>query len=651
MASPTGNISSALTTTQANSQGAFLDKYGASIQNLYGIANSTPTVPDPYANIGGGTWVPSSGDGQYGGAWMPAGTEAAPAGAQASFTGGPLGGGYSVITAGANGPHGSGGTQELVPQTTAEAFQTLNGGLNPGQVESGTGSFFEKTAGPAIIDTAIGLVTAGIGDALAPTIGAVGAGAVQGAATGAVTSAANSGMSGAPITFGSVGEGALIGAAGGAIGAAAKPLTNSLGQTISADTGLPTNVANTAASGLTKVGTSAVTGALGGALNGQGAVAGAEAGATHAAINVGVNDTLGGLVSGGLSAAGIGTTGIDNAVGSGVGSLGSNLLGTALSGGGANSSGAAPQTSSIGNIGNMAATSSTDSSLASTITGALPGLVSGAASIYGAQNAAEAVTNADTNAINTQNTALGNINNVWSTQQGLGQGADTALGTALGTNGQPANYSGFENMPGYQFAVNQGTQAIQRQAASMGSAYTPNTAAAVGQYVTGTAASDYNTYISQLMGAAGLGTTANQGLQTANQTNANNVSTLQQNQGQAQASGVQGASNTVAGLFGATGAGTGLLNGVLGGSSNMNSSGVPQGNGTAASNSSDPFAGTTLANNQNAINAYDQSNGPTSNDISGLTGSSTYNQGVNAPIQPFDTSSIDTPSYLDLSGY
>jgi hypothetical protein len=167
--------------------------------------------------------------------------------------------------------------------------------------------------------------------------------------------------------------------------------------------------------------------------------------------------------------------------------------------------------------------------------------------------------NANQNSITTQQNNLGNIQNVWSNQQATGQGANTALQSALGLGGQPANYSNFENMPGYQFAVQQGTQAIQRQAASMGSAYTPNTAAAVGQYVTGTAAQDYNTYISQLMGAAGLGTTANQGLQTANQNTANNISQNQINIGQAQAGAYNATGTAVGGLFGNNGAGTSLI--------------------------------------------------------------------------------------------
>jgi hypothetical protein len=61
------------------------------------------------------------------------------------------------------------------------------------------------------------------------------------------------------------------------------------------------------------------------------------------------------------------------------------------------------------------------------------------------------------------------------------------------------------------------------------------------------------------MGAAGLGSTANTGLQTGQQTTGNNISTLQQNIGQAQATGVSGAATAVGGLFGANGAGTSLI--------------------------------------------------------------------------------------------
>jgi hypothetical protein len=119
----------------------------------------------------------------------------------------------------------------------------------------------------------------------------------------------------------------------------------------------------------------------------------------------------------------------------------------------------------------------------------------------------------------------------------------------------------------------------------MGNAYTPNTAAAVGQYVTGTASQDYNTYISQLMSSAGLGSTANTALQTGSQQSSNNISQLQQNIGQAQAMGYTGVANAAGGLFGNNGAGTGLVNSLFG--SGGGSSGGSGSSGVGSGSSAD----------------------------------------------------------------
>jgi hypothetical protein len=315
------------------------------------------------------------------------------------------------------------------------------------------------------------------------------------------------------------------------------------------------------------------------------------------------------------------------------GANGTVLQGGSMSGGGINS---ATSYLGQGTNGNMASTGiygaaggaaglsagqaatytggmSTDQTLAGTITGALPGVIQAGAGVYGSQNAADAMTNADNNAIATQQSTLGNINNIWGTQQQLGQGADTALGNALGTNGQPADYSGFENTPGYQFAVQQGTQAIQRQAASMGNAYTPNTAIAVGQYVTGAANQNYNQYIQNLMGAAGLGSTANAGIATPTYQTGANISTLQQNQGYAQASGVTGASNAIGGAFGANGVGTSLVGAAgrfLGGGGG-GGGGTAGGGGGGAYNGGAPVGGDVNGGvDPNTGIPYDISNGP-----------------------------------------
>lgn len=424
----------------------------------------------------------------------------------------------------------------------------------------------------------------------------LGASALAGGITGLGTTAAADALTGKSITAGGLLSGALGGAAGGGLtGLASSAINNATGLGNTLSTGVAGAGLGSLRSALTggNVGLGALTGGVAGSLQGAGV------GSSNPLVNGGLNYAIGGLTG---AAAG------------------------ALMGGGANSSG----TSNLGagaqgNNGNMA---STDSTLASTITGTLPGLIQGAAGVYGAQNAAQAQTSADANAIGTQQSTLGNINNIWSTQQQLGQGAQTALGSALGTNGQPANYSNFMNMPGYQFAVNQGTQAIQRQAASMGGAYTPNTAAAVGQYVTGTASQDYNTYISQLMGAAGLGSTANAGIATPTYQTGANISTLQQNQGQAQASGVNTAANAVGSIFGANGAGTSLLgaagNYLNGGSVGAAGYGATNGStvgangattGTNAGDTYNPGSNYLYDANGNIIGQ-----GATSSGVGGLTG-------------------------------
>jgi hypothetical protein len=480
------------------------------------------------------------------------------------------------------------------------------------------------------------------------------AGAIAGGVMGGINTLAVDAITGAPITAGGVLGGALGGAAGGGLVPLAGGAINSatgLGSTIS--TGIAGAGIGAARSALTggNVGIGALSGGVAGAVQGSGVLGNIKSGVAGATgstaagslATAGTNYAIGGatgLAAGALmgsptaakpntlpavsqpstmsqtqqvvpSSGALQMNAPINGMYNGVAQpSGANTSGAVASGATSTAMAAGPNifgnlgsTSTQGTNGNMSSTpTSTDTSLASTITGALPGVLQAGVGTAGSLAAANAESNADQNAITTQQNNLGNINNIWSTQQQLGQGADTALGSALGTNGTPANYSNFENMPGYQFAVSQGTQAVQRQAAAMGSAYTPNTAAAVGQYVTGTASQDYNTYISQLMGAAGLGTTANQGLQTANQTTANNISGLQQNIGQAQAMGYTGVANSAGSLFGANGAGTSLINaagkalgssGGSGGSGGSTSSGgsMSANSGDTANGGVDPSTG------------------------------------------------------------
>jgi hypothetical protein len=208
---------------------------------------------------------------------------------------------------------------------------------------------------------------------------------------------------------------------------------------------------------------------------------------------------------------------------------------------------------------------------------AIGSLLGTGAQLYGQQNAGQAISSAATAGIGQANKTLGNVSNIWQPQQTLGASADAALASSLGLNGQPANYSNFMNMPGYKFAVQQGQQAAERQAAAMGNAGNSGTAAMIGNQVTGTAMQDYNNYINQVYQGAQLGSTANTSLTGANMGTAGNIEQLGLNSGIAQAGMYTGMGQTVAGGLNGTGvggvgsAGSGLIGAIggwLGGNSN-----------------------------------------------------------------------------------
>lgn len=277
-------------------------------------------------------------------------------------------------------------------------------------------------------------------------------------------------------------------------------------------------------------------------------------------------------------------------------------------------SGVAPQNTAV----QQNSSGGFDSLLGSTLTG-----VSG---LYGSQNAAEAQNKGILAGINTQQQTMGNINSLFDTQVGAGNNAFTQLGKLQGEGGAAPDYSGFENTPGYQFAVQQGTQAINRQAAATGSAYTPNTLINVGNYVTNAANSNYNNYVQQLLSTAGLGAQGNSALSGANLTTGGNISQLQQNSGNAEASGIAGGSSSVgsllSSLLGGGGANSSGLLGAIGKLIGGGSSGSGSGSGNSSGiyNPGLPTTGSDFMNTDLGGNfldtGYGSQNGPSSIDTS-----------------------------------
>lgn len=220
--------------------------------------------------------------------------------------------------------------------------------------------------------------------------------------------------------------------------------------------------------------------------------------------------------------------------------------------------------------------------------GGLLGAGAGALVNYlGNNSATGALTSAEGNAINTQTGLQGQLTGIYGGQRTLGSGADVALGAQLGLNGTP-DFSAFQNSPGFQGSLALGNQAIERAASSNGSLYTPNMLNQLGQYDTTYASQNYNNYIGQLMQSAGLGASGNQGLAQGYTSSGNNISQLQQNQGNARAGGAANTSGITSNLFSQIGNGIGgLFSGSNNGSTNPNASGV----GSFGAGSSDTTGG------------------------------------------------------------
>lgn len=111
----------------------------------------------------------------------------------------------------------------------------------------------------------------------------------------------------------------------------------------------------------------------------------------------------------------------------------------------------------------------------------------------------------------------------------------------------------LRSTPGYQFTMDQGTQAIQRNAAASGRLDSGATLKALQTFGEGTADQTYNNYINQLMSVAGLGQTSTTALGNTGSTAANNMSANTMAAGNAQASGYINSANAVNGAISGVG--------------------------------------------------------------------------------------------------
>lgn len=215
----------------------------------------------------------------------------------------------------------------------------------------------------------------------------------------------------------------------------------------------------------------------------------------------------------------------------------------------------------------------------------------------GAKQAESSIQQDQTSALGAQNTALTNIQGAEAPYQSLGQTGANNMANLINQGFQAPTLAQAEQTPGYQFELQQGTQALDENAAANGTLMSGNTGVALQQYGQNLASTNYqqayqnalNSYMTNLgaaQSAAGLGLSSTGQLASANMGVAGNTANIDMNAAQqmsqqynnaaaARASGYLGSANAWSNAAGGMAAGlasfaTGGLTG-LGGIGNMSS--------------------------------------------------------------------------------
>lgn len=92
-----------------------------------------------------------------------------------------------------------------------------------------------------------------------------------------------------------------------------------------------------------------------------------------------------------------------------------------------------------------------------------------------------------------------------------GTGAENTLSNLYGNNGTAAQTTAqgnFQTSPGYDFALKQGLNAVNANAAAMGNPLSGNNEEAINNYAQGAASQQYNNYVNQLQNLANTGQSA-----------------------------------------------------------------------------------------------------------------------------------------------
>lgn len=166
---------------------------------------------------------------------------------------------------------------------------------------------------------------------------------------------------------------------------------------------------------------------------------------------------------------------------------------------------------------------------------------------YGAMKASETQAKSAQNALDLQKSIYNQNQTNLQPFITAGQGATSTLQRLTGGGATPADYSSFYNSPDYGFAQQQGELGITRAANARGLNLSGGTMKDLIGFNSGLATQQYGNYFSRLMQLATLGSNSASSLAGNNTNMASTMGNTTQGIGQAQASGIVGATNAVTG--------------------------------------------------------------------------------------------------------
>jgi hypothetical protein len=202
----------------------------------------------------------------------------------------------------------------------------------------------------------------------------------------------------------------------------------------------------------------------------------------------------------------------------------------------------------------------------------LGSLASGALGFFGAQSAADKQAQATAQALAFQKQVY--ADNVARLNPWIQTGtqADASLAALYGAGGGTPNYSAFYNSPDYQFAFQQGQNAVQNLLSSKGNLLSGGGLTALTNFGQGLASQQFGNYFNRLLSLSQVGQNAASSLAGNATSSAGQIGNTQMALGQAQAGGIVGGVNALSGAIGG-----GINNYLLASYLNRNPSSYPGG--------------------------------------------------------------------------